>query len=280
VVLCPPSTVRGFLVLARVAASCPAQANQGRASLAVLLLTDQPSANVLLGVSAQHVAQQEGSDDEKDDIGRSTFLEQWTGYAAANDPRSLPARLERHFFVPVHALETKSPQIGQGARIQARSGTLPRPRLMSCVQTFAKCASTTDIMANAGAAFPVSALGARRACQLQHVFFSADGEEVAGARTKKKDGKASGRFEDFLLYLPGVGRSKEWFHRLKSSLQAYSVASFSTATTASSTQKGRAISGSTLGRPTDSGTAHSSSQKLPMLSGACCKQQQACQKYR
>ena len=108
-VLCPPSTVRGFLVLARVAASCPAQANQGRASLAVLLLTDQPSANVLLGVSAQHVAQQEGSDDEKDDIGRSTFREQWTGYAAANDPRRLPNVLpprtswqmwEQHFRSP------------------------------------------------------------------------------------------------------------------------------------------------------------------------------------
>ena len=36
-----------------------------------------------------------------------------------------------------------------------------------------------------------------------------EGEEVAGARTKKKDGKAKGRFEDFLLYLPGVGRLDE-----------------------------------------------------------------------
>jgi hypothetical protein len=145
---------------------------------------------VLLGVSAQHVAQQEGevgSDDEKNDT--ATFLEQWTGYSAANDQRSLPARLERHFFVPVHALETKSPQVGQGAHIQPpkRHASPTSPDVLRAMQTFAKCASTTDIMANVGAAFLVSALGARRVRQLQHVFFSADEEEVAGARTKKKD---------------------------------------------------------------------------------------------
>ena len=153
---------------------------------------DQPSASVLLDVSTQHADQQEGearSDDEEDDT--AAFLDQWTGYSAANAQRSLLARLEKHFFFPVHALEAKSPQVGQGARIQPpkRHATPTSPDVLRAVQTYAECASTPDIMANVAAAFLVSALGARRARQLQHVFFYAEGEEVAGARTKKEGRK-------------------------------------------------------------------------------------------
>ena len=152
---------------------------------------DQPPDSVLLDVADQPTDQQSMeaiSDDELDNT-EEVILDQWKGYSAASAQRSLLARLQRHFKFPVPVAESKSPQVGQGARIPPpkRHATPPSPDVLRAVQTYAECDSTSEIMANIAASFLASALSARRARQLQHVFFFAEGEEVADVQTRKKD---------------------------------------------------------------------------------------------
>ena len=174
------------------------------------------------GTGAEVLIDADGSDDDvlPEDVDEQdqlleTIDDVWRGYSAASGQRSLLVRLEKNFHFPMGSLQSKVPQVGQGARLTAprRHAVAPSPLTFRAVQTYVERDDTDPIMANIGSSFLLSGVSTKRATQLQNICFYAENETVAAARVPKKDASGKGRYEDILVYKPGVGRSDKWWKK-------------------------------------------------------------------
>ena len=174
----------------------------------------RPGSEVLIDAdgSDNDVLQEDA--DEQDQL-LETIDDVWQGYSAASGQRSLLVRLEKNFHFPMGAIESKVPQVGQGARLTAprRHATAPSPLTFRAVQTYVERDDTGPIMATIGSSFMLSGVSTKCATQLQTISFYAENETVAAVRVPKKDASGKGRYEDILVYKPGVGRSDKWWKK-------------------------------------------------------------------
>ena len=245
--------------------------------------TQQPGASagdgadILIGVEMSDLDVLPEDADEHD-----PFLEkiegEWRGHSAASGQRSLLVRLEKNSQFPIGAVQSRVPQVGQGARLTAprRHATAPSPLAFRAVQTYVERDDTDPIMANIGWSFLLSGVSTKRAIQLQNISFYAEMRRWQLVVCPRKTHQAKVAMRTFSYISSGWVAAINGGRSIRRSCTMFEKGSSHTGTTTSWIVMGRDTSVRTLGRPTDRPIVRCLHGRLPMRSDTCSKKPQAC----